>query len=274
MLYAIAAMENKLDQLLANGGWASSGAAAALPPGYIAAFVDGAIPSGWQKLDGSALAIADNPVLYALFGDRYAAMLDELTTRAQAASIVPPMTSNTAPAGYTASASSQYSATFAPFCAFDGVLPITDASNCWMAASSTCAGWLAIALPAAKGLCKYKITSRGNTGADPSAFTREGSNDGIQWTVLDTRTGITNWTIGSSNTFELDASKLAATYNRFRLNVTACASADSYLAIGELTLYGGTPVIGSPPPAGQFRVPNLASSATAMPGGAWCVKLG
>lgn len=269
-LYQYSRIEQKLDQLLAGGG--GSGATAALPPGYVGPFMAGAIPDGWAAMDGRALAIADNPVLYALFADRYNNSFDELSTRSQASSLVPAMTSNTAPSGFVATASSSYGVGYEAFRAFDG---IKSGINAWITSSGVYTGWLRIDLPVSKGVTSYSITGRADIGSDPSDFTLEGSNDGgATWTVLDTRSGEINWPVGSTRSYELDASQLAATYNSIRLSVIASGTPDSYLAIGELIINGGDPAVFPPPDIGQFRVPNLKSSPADLPGSVWCVKLG
>lgn len=255
---------------IAQGG----GGAAALPPGYMAAYLPDAIPAGWIPLDNSqSPVIADNPVLYALFGDRYNNPVDELTTRAQAASLIPAMTADNAPAGYVSSASTVYAAGYEAYRAFDGTTGSDSASN-WITASGVMNGQLKIVLPAAQGLTKYAIVSRAGTGAEPKDFTLEGSTDGgSTWMVLDKRTGEVGWgDAGSSRTYELDASKLDGEYNAFRLNVTA-SDGSTYLAISQLILYGGHPVI-SQTPSGAFGLPNLKSSPAGFTGGVWCVKAG
>lgn len=274
-LYQDQLILQKLDQLLAGGVPASSASGASLPPGYISPMLAGAVPAGWVPLDGRELVIADNPVLYALFGDRFGGVIDELATRANAASLVPAMTANNAPAGYVASASSEYSAAYQAFKAFDGILPAQDSTNAWITTSGVYTGWLRVDLQAAKGLASYGIATRGTTGADPKDFTLEGSNDaGATWAVLDARSGITAWAVGSSRSFELDASQLASTYTSFRLNVTAADRADSYLAIAELVLNGGDPVMLHPASSAHFRLPNLHAAPADLPGSVWCVKAG
>lgn len=250
----------------------SGSSAGSLPPGYIGAFLPGAIPDGWAVLDGQSAVIADNPVLYALFGDRYSNAVDEPNTRANAASLIPAMTANDAPAGYTASASSVYSASYPAYEAFDSVTgPNTDSS--WCSANAVNTGWLQILMPAAKGLTRYAISSRDSTGSAPGTWTLQGTQDGgTSWDVLDSRTGESNWSGGVTNTYELDSSKLAGVYNGFRLNVTA-PYGTGFLAISQLQLFGGDPILFTTP-TGQFGLPNLSSSPTDLPGGVWCVKKG
>ena len=260
----------KQDQILSSVGGAGS-SDAALPPGYIASFLSDAVPEGWLKLDGSVIEISANPVLYALFGDRYNGGLDELNTRANAASLAPVMTSNTAPAGYSASASSVYGAGYEAYNAFDGTTGGTDG---WIATRGVYTGWLRIDLPSAVGLTDYRITARGYTGSAPRDWTVQGSTDGTNWVTLDTRSGIGAWAVGEARSYELDASQLAATYSKFRLNVTAVVSNDSYLAIGEWQINGGTPILLQPPASGSFRVPRLTAAPADLPGAVWCVKAG
>jgi|GEM_PF-3257358 len=269
-LYQNARIEQKLDQLIAGGG--ASGSVAAMPPGYLATFLPDAIPSGWMALNGQSIAISDNPVLYAMFADRYNTQLDEHSTRAAATSLVPAMTAADQPAGYKASASSIYSEAYAAFHAFDGVINSTKG---WVTASGVYTGWLRIDLPAAKSITSYSITARGSTGSEPENFTLEGSSDGgSTWTVLDTRIGETGWSLGSTRSYELDAIQLASTYSSIRLNISKSTTPDSYLAIAALVINGGDAVFFPPLGAGQFRVPNLKSSPADLPGAVWCVKAG
>jgi len=272
MLYALAKLQAKLDQLLDSGG--ASGSITALPPGYMAGFMSDAIPDGWIPLDGSeSPTIADNPVLFALFGTRHNNPVDELTTRANAVNLIPALTANNAPSPYVASASTEYSG-YQAYKAFDSVTAADYSSSCWITASGVLTGWLMIELATATGLTKYTITTRAGAGADPKDWTVEGSNDGGEsWQVLDTRTGETGWgDAGTSRTYELDASKLDGVYTAFRLNVTA-SEGTTYLAISQLTMYGGTPVI-TQTPDGEFGLPNLKSSPAGFTGGVWCVKAG
>lgn len=269
-LYQNARIEQKLDQLLAGGG--ASGSVAAMPPGYLAPFLPDAIPSGWLAMNGQAIAISDNPMLYALFADRYNKTIDELATRAAAISLVPAMTAANKPAGYTASASSSYGAGYEAFRAFDGVI---GGINGWITSSGVYTGWLRIDLPQAKNITSYAITNRGDIGSEPQDFTLEGSNNGgASWVVLDSRSGEINWPLASTRSYELDSSQLASAYTSIRLNIIKSTTADSYLAIGELKINGGSVVMSPTVAMGQFRLPNLKSSPADLPGAVWCVKAG
>lgn len=270
MLYALQMMENKLDQLLAGGG-GGSGSAAALPIGSTGMFTNGAIPSGWQNLDGTALTIADNPAAYALLGHQFDRMLDEMSTRAAAMDMHPQMTADSMPSGYVASASSSAGAGYEAYRAFDSAYSPT--TNGWMTAAGEFNGALTIALPAPMGISRYIIIPSGTSGTPPKDFTLEGSTDGTNWTVLDAQTGIVDWTAGS-NEFGLNITKLAGMYSQFRLNVSAGVTADTALSIRQLLLMIAPPVlIGNPPPAGFFRVPNLVALNMSAGPVVMCMKI-
>ncbi len=100
--------------------------------------------------------------------------------------------------------------------------------------------WLQIQCPASHTLHSYGIQARFSGEGDltrmPRDFTMQGSNDGSNWTVIDTRTGITGWSFGAITTFTL--SSPAGPYTYFRLNVTdEQASGDGLCEVEELYLY-------------------------------------
>jgi predicted alpha-1,2-mannosidase len=76
----------------------------------------------------------------------------------------------------------------------------------------------------------YTVTAGATPGADPSAWTLEGSNDGVAWTTVDSRTGVS-----FANRGELKPFKLASpgTFGQFRLTVTAGGPT---IALSELEL--------------------------------------
>jgi hypothetical protein len=246
-----------------------SAASGGLPVGMIQAFLPTAIPAGYFPADGRALVKADYPLLDAMLAGAYDYMVDEAAARSQAVSIVPAMTSNTAPSG-TASASSIYSTTnYDAWYAFDGL--ITQPQG-WLTSAAT--GWLRYDLPSGvrKHLTAYTIKPRNNGGALScvKAWTLEGSNDnGATWAVLDTRSGYATWP-ADGLTFELDAAMLTEAWASFRVNATL--KSGEYLAIGELTMMGLDTLPAVPRPAGSFGLPNLASSPTPIQGGVWCIK--
>jgi len=76
----------------------------------------------------------------------------------------------------------------------------------------------------------YTLTAGATPGADPSAWTLEGSNDGQAWTTVDARSGV-----AFANRGELKPFKIAdpATFAQFRLSVTAGGAS---VALSELEL--------------------------------------
>lgn len=75
----------------------------------------------------------------------------------------------------------------------------------------------------------YSLTS-GVSAADPSAWTLEGSNDGINWTAVDTRTAQTFNSRGETRPFKIAT---PGTFQQFRLTVTAGAPS---VALSEFEL--------------------------------------
>jgi hypothetical protein len=79
----------------------------------------------------------------------------------------------------------------------------------------------------------YSLTS-GNTGAAPSAWVLEGSNDGTSWTQVDKRTG-ESWAFPAyTRSFSVASPKA---YTQYRLVLTPAAGADG-VTLSELELLG------------------------------------
>lgn len=144
------------------------------------------------------------------------------------------MTSNNTPSG-TANASSEYSASYQAWEAFNGIL--STGGDAWLAGATT--GWLAYNFQTPKVVNRYNIycQNTGNAMEDaarsPKSWTFEGSNDGINWTVLDSRNNITSWIVGTPNSYECNNT---ISFNRYRINITANGGSASYLAIAELEM--------------------------------------
>jgi hypothetical protein len=151
-------------------------------------------------------------------------------------SIVPPLTSNTAPSPYVVTTSTVYTAGYEGNKAFDNSL-----STSW--ACSGTSGWIQIDLGVAKTIYSYSIRSKyANDVADnvaPKAFTLQGSNDGTNWTVVDTRTNEFGWKLGEVRVYNLSAS---ATYRYYKLNITLNNGYVNYTIITDLRLNATKPV--------------------------------
>jgi hypothetical protein len=149
------------------------------------------------------------------------------------ASIVPAMTTNSAPAGYVASATSEFSASFQAFRAFDGTTT-GNANARWLSTAAT--GTLQLDLPAPVLIAGYAIYNADGGGdtENPGSWTFQGW-DGSTWTTLDTKAGITGWTgSGGSHAYTLAT---AGTYSKVKQVITASQGAAN-VSIQELRLFG------------------------------------
>ncbi|WP_454812193.1 discoidin domain-containing protein [Labrys neptuniae] len=141
---------------------------------------------------------------------------------------IPKMNSNTTPSG-TAAASG--TALGAPWSAFD-----RDAGTAWHSDSGAQA-WLSYTFPASHIIVGYAVqattqlvTSTPVTDRAPKSWTFEGSNDGMNWTVLDSQYAQSNWSAGEARYFRF--TNITA-YIGYRLNVTS-NNGGQYVTIGEL----------------------------------------
>jgi hypothetical protein len=80
-------------------------------------------------------------------------------------------------------------------------------------------------------LCTYDLTST------PKDFRFEASNDLINWTVLDQRTGISNWTPGVKKEFILPQIN-SVEYMYYRLFITSNNGHTAYIVIAEIEMMG------------------------------------
>lgn len=154
--------------------------------------------------------------------------------------IIPDMTSNTS-GGMTASASSTYtwSGGGPAWRAFDR----DDASGWLNAASSpnpTLPAWLQIDCATQKNVGSYSIRTRPSASQTydgfPIDFTFRGSNDGLNWTTIDTRSGIL-WANNEIKKFNITP----ANFRYYRLCVTASSTGNALIT--EFQIYSPHPVL-------------------------------
>jgi hypothetical protein len=101
--------------------------------------------------------------------------------------------------------------------------------------------WIQITLPSAIKLSRYDIRPHeGDTVRSPRDFYILGSNDSSTWTLLDTRTNITDWT--SKRSFS--GTNQAEAFNTFRLVVNK-TNGSGYLSIWEMKLFAVPEVPGN-----------------------------
>ncbi|MEI6627335.1 MAG: hypothetical protein WCL61_01950, partial [bacterium] len=144
--------------------------------------------------------------------------------------LIPTMTSNTSPSG-VASCSSAYNGTTDCFKAFAG---------------SSVAGWLNSG--DSSGFLQYQFTSTQTVARysikpwsvdnfpyrSPKTWTFEGSNNGTDWTILDTQTDYTSWVVNTSSYFNISS---PASYLYYRINVASNGNGGSYLGVQNLSMY-------------------------------------
>lgn len=164
------------------------------------------------------------------------------------ANLLPVMTSNTAPTG-EASSSGQFLEAYAAFKAFDN-----NPATYWASfgsAPEVDPAWLQYQFASTEIISVYAVTAITGPVTIPSPFPQgatnpkswvlEGSNDGLAWTTLDTRSNL-NFFSGERKMF-IFANTIAYTY--YRLVVTAVAgdsrfgdSGPAMVQIAALELYG------------------------------------
>jgi hypothetical protein len=106
----------------------------------------------------------------------------------------------------------------------------------WLTNSGVVTGTLQVQFALAKQADSYGVTVLFTSPA-PKDWTLEGSN-GAGWTVLDTQTGITTWSVGVEKTFSISS---PSTYTHYRIVVTLNNGSATRLGIAELNLYGTEP---------------------------------
>lgn len=146
--------------------------------------------------------------------------------------------------GGTATASLS-SGTYPPANAFDG-----SNSSKWNSGSTGVAAWLQydFGKNITWAVTRYDITSADTTNRDPKDWTFEGSIDGVNWSVLDTRTNQSFSSRAQTRQFSLSNT---SGYRFHRLNVTAVNGGLGYeIQLAELGLYasapGTTPLLSAP----------------------------
>ena len=112
-----------------------------------------------------------------------------------------------------------------------------DSDTRWGVAAAS--GILTAALAAAKIIAGYSIRARNDTYLidSPKDWTFEGSNNGIDWTVLDTQSGVTSWSMNERKEFAISS---PASYLYYRLNISSNQSGTD-TSVSEVELLEGVP---------------------------------
>lgn len=135
------------------------------------------------------------------------------------------MTANNAPTPYQALAESEFSTSNKAYQAFDGLWE----SSVWASSVGHMPTWLIIDLGSAKLCCAYGLRSLSVNY--PKDWTFSGSNNGTDWTVLDTQTDQTlyfyqDWYGTIENETE---------YRYYKWDFTE--SSDTIIVLGEAKVY-------------------------------------
>ncbi|MGV2886787.1 hypothetical protein [Paenibacillus taichungensis] len=148
---------------------------------------------------------------------------------------IPIMTSDTAPSG-RAFAGTVYSTNYPPWKAFNG---IDDVEGYVSAIGSAGIGSLGYEFPYAISLYKYLVRSSGTSHLNkmPKNWTFEGSNDGSNWTILDTQVNQTWTTQYTDKEYYLNTSSHYKKFKMYRLNWTANNGFENYTDVNELKMF-------------------------------------
>ncbi|MEQ9874604.1 discoidin domain-containing protein [Pectobacterium brasiliense] len=167
--------------------------------------------------------------------------IDISLINASSSSVIPLMTSNTLPVGYTASASNESLGTYKAFIAFDGSNNSGPPPNCWgtdgtWVPSVARPHWLQIDLPSKEAIGGYQITNRSQLDmGNVRTWKLQGSNDnGVTWSDLHSVTDDMNNDPGAVRNFTLSQS---ASYKTYRLLITAINGSSPYVTISELKFF-------------------------------------
>jgi predicted alpha-1,2-mannosidase len=117
-----------------------------------------------------------------------------------------------------------------------------DRGTKWLTFATT--GWVSVALAEPHPVTKYAMTSANDVpGRDPKDWTLDGSNDGVTWTTVDSRTDQSFPDRGFTKEYEVESSQ---PWSHYRLNVTANGGAP-IVQLAELEL--ADPAMPTPEPA-------------------------
>ncbi len=160
---------------------------------------------------------------------------------------LPVMSSNVLPSPFVASASQEFSASWAAWKAFNGSAGTTVANESWSDNGGATPQWLRIDLGSGVAFKPTKYVIRAyNAAQGPNSWNMRGSNNGSSWTTLDTRAAITVWT--GRNTYGIVTPQA---FRYFEIEITTKNSA--YAAIDEFYLVG------------EEEVPVRANTLTLIP---------
>ncbi|WP_240418867.1 discoidin domain-containing protein [Paenibacillus periandrae] len=158
--------------------------------------------------------------------------------------IIPIMTSNTSSGGIV-TASDEYTGrdgTLPAWKAFDGIKKYSSSTSNYSAwGTHATQGWLAYEFPLPKTVVRYVLDFGAYSNVPyandaPKKWTFEGTNDNVNWTILDSRDNITHWVDGDSKAFTFENN---IAFKKYRINISANNGSTTYnvnLDIHELEM--------------------------------------
>lgn len=154
--------------------------------------------------------------------------------------LIPKMTSWDSPSG-VASSNSEWSYSYR---SFDG--DHSTVTSAW--GSDSVASWLRYDFPKSEVISKYVMYPQQTAPARaPKNWTFEGSNDGQNWDVLDSRSNISVWFDNQAKEFEF---KNSNSYTSYRINISA-NNGDTYTSFSELEMMSKKGSVPTPEPQPQ-----------------------
>ena len=150
------------------------------------------------------------------------------------ARVNPIMTGNTAPSG-TASASTEFNSSYQAWEAFGG----GGDSEYWSSTQDSGVGWLQYQFTSGQTIIAYRLQGE-NAPNTPSDWTLKGSNNGSDFTTLDTQSDITQ----VSREYQLFEFTNTTSYTYYRLDITGTANM-TYLEVNSFELLDSTSGFGT-----------------------------
>jgi hypothetical protein len=191
------------------------------------------IAYGWsvlQMVDGVADEFEDENGISQNTDAGYDTASDFFYIRSSYYDPIPAMTSNTAPSGVV-NCTNGYGGSVDAYLIFD---KNTANSKSFNGAVFT----ISYQFPDKRIIRRYSVTgaTAGYTDRSPKTWTFQGSNDGTNWTTLDTQASQTGWAGKEVRTFDCSS---VGSYLHYRWNVTANNGNGSYSEVGECYMYEG-----------------------------------
>lgn len=185
------------------------------------------ISAGKMKSDGADIRFTDTDEM--TFLNYWIETKEKITTAT--------MTSNTTPFPNVTSADSEFSSVYAAWKAFNKTN--VDAGDCWVSTVTAFPHWLKYDLGSGSGriFTRYRLCSRNDIAANrafPKNFTLQGTNNNIDWIILDTQTNIAD--PGQNVWTPYFIFPNSTSYRYHRLHITAVNDEGLVVAIGELEL--------------------------------------